>query len=127
MKKLLSLCSMLLFIAVAANAQTPGPAYVVGAVADNVHDRTGSEFVLHAMRISANVKPNPVVTRSVVDAGGAVIRAVVIKNEDGRVLRTHSNLNVLRFTVERPTLSPGLHLVDVVTDFGTATIKMMVQ
>lgn len=127
MKKLFSLLPAFLLLGLAANAQTTAPAYVPAALNENVHENVGSGFMRHAVRVRAQVVPNPVVTRAIVDAGGAVIRTIVIRNEDGRVLQNNSNLNVLRFPVERPNFSPGLYLVEVVTDYGSATIKMRVQ
>lgn len=90
------------------------------------HDRAGAAM-LQAPRIRARVAPNPMSTRAVVDAGGAVIREIIITTEEGRLMRHHTGLNVVRFDVERPGLDAGLHIVEVITDFGATRLKMMVQ
>jgi hypothetical protein len=127
MKKLLSFAVVLVLAALSAHAQTERPAEYTDVPQVSVHDRSGSQFAAAAMRVRANINPNPVSERGIVDAGGAVIREVVVRNADGRELRRHSNVDAIRFALERPGLSPGLHLVDVRTDFGVGTIKVMIQ
>lgn len=127
MKKLFFLSAFLLFIATAAMAQVNEQDHRPEVLVENAHDRMGSGMPSLAVRVRANIAPNPVSTRAVVDAGGAVIRHLAIRDEEGRVVREHPDLNVLRFTVERPGLEAGTHLVDVYTDFGMVTLKMRVQ
>jgi hypothetical protein len=127
MKKLFSLAVILVFAAVSAQAQNGSAEYMSSEVVDNIHDRSGSQFAASTPRIRANINPNPLVTRSTLDAGGAVIRGVVISNEDGRELRRHSNVDAVRFVIEGPGLSPGSYQVEVHTDFGMAVLKLRVQ
>lgn len=127
MKKLFSLVVVLLLAATAIHAQSDAAEYTPSVGVDNVHDRSGSQFAANAPRIRANIKPNPLVDRSTLDAGGAVIRGVVIRNADGRELRRHSNVDAVRFSIVRPGLSPGAHQVEVYTDFGMTVLKLSVQ
>lgn len=107
----------------AQDAATPRTPATGGTI---VHDRAGTAM-LQAPRIRAHVAPNPMSTRAAVDAGGAVIREIIITTEEGRLMRHHTGLNVVRFDVERPGLDAGLHIVEVITDFGATRLKMMVE
>ncbi|MEX1131948.1 MAG: hypothetical protein WEC15_01880 [Flavobacteriales bacterium] len=127
MKKLFSLAVVVLFATTTAHAQNGSAEYGANEVSQNIHDRSGSQFAANVPRIRASINPNPLVTRSTLDAGGAVIRGVVISNEDGRELRRHSNLNTVRFVIEGPGLSPGSYKVEVHTDFGMTVLKLAVQ
>jgi hypothetical protein len=127
MKKLFSISAVLLLAVFSVQAQADRPAPATDNAPASVHDRSGSQFIAAAMRVRANITPNPVSERGIVDASGAVIRHIVVRNADGRELRRHSPVDAIRFALERPGLSPGLHLVDVYTDFGKGTIKVMIQ
>lgn len=127
MKKLLIVCVSILLTGSAALAQSQVQAPASGTVPEHAGSRWGSQFAQNAVRFIVNISPNPMGDRTLLDAGGAVIRHIVIRNRDGRELRRHSNVNAVRFHLERPGLEPGLHLVEVVTDFGTRTVKLMVQ
>lgn len=127
MKKLISLAVVVLLAVTSAHAQNGSAEYNSTEVQQNIHERSGSQFAANMPRIRANITPNPLVTRSTLDAGGAVIRGVVIRNEDGRELRRHSNVNAVRFVIEGPGLSSGSYKVEVYTDFGTTELKLSVQ
>lgn len=127
MKKLFSLAVVLLLAATSAHAQNGSVEYTTNEVSENIHDRSGSQLASSMPRIRANINPHPLVNRSTLDAGGAVIRGVVIRNEDGRELRRHSNVDAVRFVIERPGLSIGSHHVEVYTDFGMTVLKLSVQ
>lgn len=127
MKKLFSLAVVVLLAATSAHAQNGAVEYSANEVSQNIHDRSGSQFAASTPRIRANINPNPLVTRSTLDAGGAVIRGVVISNEDGRELRRHSNVDAVRFVIEGPGLSSGSYKVEVHTDFGMTELKLSVQ
>jgi hypothetical protein len=118
MKKLLIVCVSILLTGSAALAQSQVQAPASGTVPEHAGSRWGSQFAQNAVRFIVNISPNPMGDRTLLDAGGAVIRHIVIRNRD---------VNAVRFHLERPGLEPGLHLVEVVTDFGTRTVKLMVQ
>jgi len=127
MKKLFSFAVVLLLATLSAQAQNDQPAQNTDVSQASVHDRSGSQFAAAAMRIRASITPIPVTERGTLNAGGAVIRHVVVRQDDGRELRRHAHVNAVRFVIERPGLPIGILSVDVYTDFGMATVKMMIQ
>jgi hypothetical protein len=74
-----------------------------------------------------NIAPQPLVARTQVDTGGAVIRRVIILRSEGHIIREYGNINQIRFMVERPGSQPGVHVVEVVTDFDSVRSKLLVQ
>lgn len=123
MKKLFSLFLFALLGATSFAQQ----GYATQESADNIHDRSGSQFAVNAPRIRANIAPNPLVDRSTLDASGAVIRGIIIRNADGREVRRETNVDAVRYSILRPGLFPGSHTVEVHTDFGATVVKLAVQ
>lgn len=127
MKKLFSLFLFALLASASAWAQQGSTSYTATEAQVQQHDRAGSELPLHASRILAHIKPNPLVDRSIVDASGAVIRSIVIRNIDGREVLRNANVNAVRYAIERPTIEPGTYELEVKTDFGTTLLKLAVK
>ncbi len=127
MKKLFSLLLFALLATAPALAQQGPASYATQESAIELHDRAGSGFALSAARITAHVKPNPLVARSTVDAGGAVIRGIIVRDLNGREMIRDANVNAVRYSIERPTIEPGTYVVEVYTDFGAIMLKLAVQ
>ncbi len=127
MKKLFSLFLFALLAAAPALAQQGTTSYATQESADELHDRSGSGFALNAARITAHIKPNPLVERSTIDAGGAVIRGIVVRNTDGREVFRDAKVNAVRYTLERPRFEAGNYAVEVYTDFGAIMLKLAVH
>ena len=127
MKKLFSLFLFALLASASAFAQQGPASYAAQESAVELHDRSGSGFALNASRITAHIKPNPLVTRSTVDAGGAVIRGIVVRDLDGREMLRDARVNAVRYSLERPMIEPGTYVVEVFTDFGATMLKLAVQ
>lgn len=127
MKKLFSLFLFAVLASASAFAQQGLGSYTTQGSAIEQHDRSGSGFTLNSSRITAHIKPNPLVTRSTVDAGGAVIRAIVVRDLNGREMLRDGNVNAVRYSIERPTIEPGTYVVEVYTDFGSMMLKLAVH
>jgi hypothetical protein len=76
-----SLGAFLLF-GLAANAQT-----------GLSNTEWGSGFITNCGPLPSEHAPQPLVDRSQVDAGGAVIRHVIVRSSEGHIIREHGNID----------------------------------
>lgn len=96
-------------------------------IADEGTVQAAPQSALKDTRVRLFISPNPLVTRSTLEAGGAIIQRVSIHDLHGRAIRVHQNINDIRFVIERGDLQPGTYVVRVLSDRGPGSIKLAVE
>lgn len=105
------------------NQNDPNDCGVMNAVKSNY---LGSlQGIEAANEIESSVYPNPASDFAVVEAG-SVIRDITVLNALGQVVYTNNNVNAEHFVINTRDMSKGIYMVNIHTDKGVASHKIVV-
>ena len=102
--------------------------YTTSFYADNIVITNGIAGVSKAVAASFSVFPNPAVnTVTIANSNNALINAVTVTDINGRTVKTINYTGVTETQVNVAELSAGIYMMNITSDKGTVTKKIVKQ